>query len=121
MYFLKFLFIFSYLAALQHMRLPGQGSDPSCRHDLCHSCGSAGSLPTVLPRDHIYIPAVPSCPQLIPLCHSGSSEILCILIQQSVFRNFTYCKMLGFSNLPAQLWICVVCVSWGRDCFILQL
>ena len=35
-------FYFSFLAALQHMELPGQGSDPCCSHGLCRS--NTGSL-----------------------------------------------------------------------------
>lgn len=32
------------LVATWHMEFPDQGSDPSCSCDLCHSCGSAGSV-----------------------------------------------------------------------------
>ena len=38
-----FLFVF-FLAALCHMEFPGQGSDPSCRFDLSHSCSNARSF-----------------------------------------------------------------------------
>lgn len=31
----------SFLAALRHMEIPGQGSDLSCRCHLRHSCGHA--------------------------------------------------------------------------------
>ena len=40
----RFFFLFSFLAAPQHMELPVQGSDPSQSHHLSHSCGNAGSL-----------------------------------------------------------------------------
>lgn len=40
-----FIFIFIYfLATLQHMEFLGQGSDPSCRCDLCLSRGNARSF-----------------------------------------------------------------------------
>ena len=40
-----FLFLFSFLAAPQHVEFPGQGSDPSRSCDLpCSSCSKAGSF-----------------------------------------------------------------------------
>ena len=38
------LFSFSFLAILQDVEFPGQGSHLSCRCDLCHSCGNTRSL-----------------------------------------------------------------------------
>ena len=36
--------LFSFLATLWHMELPGQGSDLSRSHNLSHGCGNARSL-----------------------------------------------------------------------------
>ena len=45
LFLLLFFSSFSlFLATLQHMVFPGQGSDPSCSWDLCCSCSNAGSL-----------------------------------------------------------------------------
>ena len=35
--------LFSFLATLQHMEIPGQGTDLSLGCNLCHSCSKAGS------------------------------------------------------------------------------
>ena len=44
-FFLKInIYIFSFLAAPQHMEFPAQGSDLSYSCDLCHSHSNAGSL-----------------------------------------------------------------------------
>ena len=42
--FFFFFFFFSFLAALWHMKVSGQGSDPSHNCNLCHSCNSTESL-----------------------------------------------------------------------------
>jgi len=41
--FLIYLFTFDHPTP-KHVEFPGQGSDPSCRYDLCHCCGNTGSL-----------------------------------------------------------------------------
>ena len=55
-------FFSPFLAALRHMALPGQGSDPSCSLSLSLSCGNAGSF-NLLCRtgDLTYIPVFPKC------------------------------------------------------------
>ena len=39
-----YYYFFLFLAAPWHVEFLGQGSDPSCRCDLCCSCGNAGSF-----------------------------------------------------------------------------
>ena len=71
--FLFLFFIFSFLAALQHMELPGQGSDLSHTHDLSYSWGNAGSLIYCF---RLRVEPVTQCSQdaTNPLHHSGNSR-----------------------------------------------
>ena len=70
--FVIFFFPFlSFLATLQHMEFPGQGSDVNNSCDPYHSCGSAGSL------TYCAGPGTPNAPEtlLISLSHSRNSSI----------------------------------------------
>ena len=40
----SFCMIFFFFATLQHVEFLDQGSDLSCSHHLCHSCGHDGPL-----------------------------------------------------------------------------
>ena len=80
--FLLLLFAFgvfwSFLAAPQHMELPGQGSDVSHSHNLSHSCGNARSLthcarPRIEHRSQ-WLPGCPTC------CATAGAPVLIIFI-----------------------------------------
>ena len=69
---------FPFLAALQYMELPGQGSDLNSNLGLSHSSSSAGSLTHHAgKRWNKY----PSAPKMLPILlrHSGSSRIYLLM------------------------------------------
>ena len=66
---------------------PGQGSNPSCSYDICHSCSKARSL---IHCARLGIEPIPPQRQhwiLNPLHHSGSSYFA------RSFKNFTYSSL----------------------------
>ena len=64
------IFFFFFFGCPAHLEFQGQGSDPKCSCDVCHSCGSAGSF------NPLYWAGGRTCVlgaaemQLIPLLHS---------------------------------------------------
>lgn len=59
-------FYFFFFSCPMHMELLGQGSDPSCSWELCHSCGNASGSSNPLCIKPAETP-------LIPLFHRGNS------------------------------------------------
>lgn len=115
-------FFFFFLADLQHVEFPGQGSDPSWSCNLCHSRSNVGfpnPLCLCLPRgSNLCLGAVETPP--IPSCHSGNSSRM-VLIGTLYWETGriglypTYDSSLGLSYTVSSHDTAKPQILWGRS------
>ena len=117
-------FFFSFLADLQHMKCPGQGSDRSHSCDVSRSFSNAGSLTyCAAAGDPTYVPALPRLPQ--SLCTTAGTLTSAFFAKYSllIFFLFYYwhqqictVEVQIVSFCPRSLWEVRKEMGWGTGC-----